>query len=338
MKQYVGLVRDHSGSMRSVWRAALADYNNTIEDLRLASQRENIDTIMNVVAFWSAGKIEREVVNSSLAAIKPLTRYDATGSSTPLFDAVEDLINLLKAAPDNNQPGVSFLVMVTTDGQDNASRSSSYAAGARLAGIIRGLQATDRWTFTFRVPYGGKHTLTRLGIPTGNIQEWEAGNERDFERSSVVTRSAVSNYYSGRTRGLTASTSFYADMSDLSERKVAQTMAPTNKVKFYPVKNRDDISTFMQRTTGRPYSTGSAFYQLSKTEKAVQPHKNIIVRNQSTGHVYEGHSARQLLGLPDRKTISLKPGNHGEWDIFIQSTSSNRVILPGTEVAYFTGN
>lgn len=41
MKQYVGLVRDHSGSMRSVSRAALADYNNTIEDLRLASQREN---------------------------------------------------------------------------------------------------------------------------------------------------------------------------------------------------------------------------------------------------------------------------------------------------------
>lgn len=338
MKQYVGLVRDHSGSMQSVARAAREDYNNTVTDLRAASDREGIDTILTVVAFDSARDIRTEVVNSSINAVSPLLTYAARGGDTPLFDSVIKLIELMKQVPDKNGKDVSFLVMVTTDGQDNSSLPTSYQAGAKLASLIGLLQATDRWTFTFRVPRGGKSSLTSLGIPSFNIQEWEAGNERDYERSSVVTRSAISNFYGARSRGITASSNFYADMGGVSERQVARVMAPTDKVIFYAVKDRSEISSFITLKTRRPYSTGTAYYQLSKTEKAVQAHKNIIVRNQNTGRVFEGHAARQLLNLPDQGTIKLAPGNHGAWDIFIQSTSSNRIILPGTEVAYFTGN
>jgi hypothetical protein len=41
--------------------------------------------------------------------------------------------------------------MVITDGEDNNSRKYS---GVAIGSIIRTLQATDKWTFVFRVPKG----------------------------------------------------------------------------------------------------------------------------------------------------------------------------------------
>lgn len=105
----------------------------------------------------------------------------------PLFDSVDKLIDLLSAAPDANDPSVSFLVMVITDGEEN----SSMIKGPALAAKIRNRQATDRWTFVFRVPFGGKAELVRLGIPAGNIQEWEQTEEGYREATQVTTRSVT---------------------------------------------------------------------------------------------------------------------------------------------------
>jgi hypothetical protein len=342
-KQYIGLVKDHSGSMGHLRFAALKDYNALIYAIKAASEKEDIDTIVSVVkcGVGSAGSVEREFVNSSVSRLKPATSYDTDGSYTPLFDSVGEIIDILEKSPDAKDPNVTFLVMVVTDGAENHSvRWNGRTIGDRIARLMD----TDRWTFTFRVPYGGKRDLVCFGIPAGNIEEWEQ-TERGMEQSTLRTMSATSNYFSGVSRGILRSTnSFYADAANVSKTQVKSTMTNISaEVRIWPVMSADiprgggpvEIAPFVERKTRDSYVRGSAFYELVKTEKAVQATKLIVIRSKKDGSVYAGQSARDLLNLPTQGTIKLSPGDHGDWDIYIQSTSSNRHLPVGSKVLYW---
>jgi hypothetical protein len=80
---------------------------------------------------------------------------------------------------------------------------------------------------------------------------------------------------------------------------------------------------------------GAGFYQLTKTEPLVQDHKRILIRDKTTQAVYFGSAARQMLGLPAWGGVRLAPGDHGNFDIFIQSTSVNRKLAKGTSLIYW---
>jgi hypothetical protein len=339
-KQYIGISRDHSGSMSSYGLTTQAknDYNETIASIKSAAQENQVDTIVNVVRCGDnnsyAGKaVSREVVNSNVQVLRPLTSYAATGYSTPLFDSVGDLIELMENAPDAKDPNVSFLVMAITDGEENSSHN--YTASS-LAAKIRKLQATDRWTFVFRVPKGSykQQLVNKLGIYEGNVQEWEL-TAKGFQTATVQTKSAFSNYYLGRKTGIKGSSTFYVDMSKVSAGQVRSEVPNiTSEVKLMPVYKTADIKTFMETTVGY-LKLGTAFYQLTKTEKAVQDHKRICIRNKKSGAIYGGMEAREVLGLPMNGSVKLAPGDHAEFDIFIQSTSTNRKLMPNTTVLYW---
>jgi len=315
--------------MSGLQKAAMNDYNLTIGELKSASAREDIDTIVSVVTHQ--GTIRKEAQNSSVTVLQPLTNYPVPGSTTPLFRSIDTLIDMLESVPDKQD--ATFLIIAVTDGQDNVA---SVYDRQRFSTRIKQLQSTDRWTFVFRVPREYKSALAQMGIPEGNIQEWEQ-TERGMRESTVQTVSAVSNYYSGVKRGTTSTRSFYADIGKLSSNQVVGAMADiSNEVAIYPVPQRSEISSFLSLKTGHSYRKGTGFYQLSKPEKAVQDYKVIVARNKNTGAVYGGTTQiRELLGLPTSGTISLKPGTHGDWDVFIQSTSSNRVLVPGTSALYW---
>ena len=345
-KQYVGLVRDHSGSMASIVRAALNDYNQVIGAIKNAADKEDIDTIVSAVECGRGykGEVRVDFVNSSVSRLKPLTTYPTDGSNTPLFDSVATVIDILEKAPDVKDSNVTFLVMVVTDGINNKKiKYNGRTLGDRLVRLMQ----SDRWTFTFRVPVGAKRNLVALGIPAGNIEEWEQ-TERGMETSSIRTQAAVSNYFGAVSRGTRSTNSFYADLN-ASKTQVKSTMTNiSGEVRILPVTSRDqnandrngyrvvEIAPFVEKKTNTPYQRGSAFYELVKTEKAVQASKLIIIRNQRDGSVYAGQSARDLLGLPTQGTIKLSPGDHGDWEIFIQSTSSNRHLPVGTKVLLWT--
>jgi hypothetical protein len=330
MKQYVGLVRDHSGSMSHLSHAAMADYNTNLQAIKDAAVKEDIDTILNVVAFEA--NIELVNANSSVSGVKPITSYSTLGGNTPLIRAINKLITVMEAAPDANDPNVSFLVMVTTDGQENVSLTQEKN---EFAERIRKLQSTDHWTFTFRTPAGGRETLQRLGIPASNVEEWEQ-TERGLRESSVKMVGAVQNFYGGRARGMSASTDFYADASKITPKVAKQTLTDiSGSVRIFPVDAKTEIQPFFIKKM-KYYVPGTAFYQLTKTEKAVQSYKGIIIRSKKDGSVYAGKSARDLLGIPSGGTIKLTPGDHGDWDIFIQSVSNNRLLIPGTSVVHWS--
>ena len=80
----------------------------------------------------------------------------------------------------------------------------------KLGEEIKKLQATDKWTFAFRVPVGNAKALSQLGIPLGNILEWEQTVE-GMRVSEVATRAATQNYYNLRASGVASTSNFYTD-------------------------------------------------------------------------------------------------------------------------------
>ncbi len=338
MKTYFGISRDHSGSMRSIGPAAAKDYNSLIESLKTESRNSNQDTIVSVVKCGTtrAALVTREIVNSNVSALKALTRheYDTDGSSTPLFDSVGELINILSSVPDANDPTVAFVIMVITDGGENSSREWRN----KLIPKIQELQRTDRWTFIFRVPRGYGRELIGFGIPAGNILEWDQ-TDRGVELASQATAQAMTQFYQTRAMGQTSTQKFYADLSQVSESTIKQELVDiSSEVQLWPVSEKDngaELRTFVESRLKGPMLKGASFYQLTKTEPKVQSYKKIAIRDKNTNAIYSGIHARDLLGLPHHTDVRLAPDKSGKYDIFIQSTSVNRKLAKNTQLLYW---
>lgn len=346
-KTYIGIVRDHSGSMQGLHTPATKDYNELIASLRDNSNKYGEDIIASVVRIGVynvvPSGIDQPVTNSSVHVLKPLAAHEyLCYGGTPLFDGVGRLIEQFERVPDINDKDVSFLIMVVTDGHENQSGPWR----TKLGETIQRLQGTDKWAFTFRVPFGYRQYLAALGIPSGNILEW-AQTEEGMRLSSVHTNNSTENYFNTKsthgmgTVAMSATTrSFYqTDMSGVSRDEIKkQLWDVTSQAKFLNVTgnlDKAEIKPSVEKLVGKQIRVGSAFYQLTKPEKIVQGDKLIAVRDKKTSKVYSGTKIRSLLGLPEQGAVKIVPGNHGEYDLFIQSKSANRHLVGGTQVMYW---
>lgn len=331
-KTYVAIVRDHSASMRGLANGAANDFNLLLDGINSAIGDQSVEAAVVECGVGYGGSYRLAQPLTNIKNVQKISNYHADGSGTPLWDSVDMAINSINSI--YAQSDAAFLVMVITDGENNNSRMTA----STLATKIRQLQATDRWTFTFRVPKGYKQSLVRqLGIPEGNIMEWEQ-SEKALIQSSQATVAGVQDYFAGRARGETKKNTFYADLANVSPDQVKAQLVDVSK-EFKPlfvnqVFAGEMIRDFVERHIGNGrYQLGSAYYQLSKPEK-VQQQKMIAIRDRKSGKIYTGTSARDMLGIPHWGEIKLIPGNFGQYDIFVQSTSVNRKIVPNTTILY----
>lgn len=122
---------------------------------------------------------------------------------------------------------------------------------------------------------------------------------------------------------------------DFSKAVLDNGLVPVNPARFQILKvdNREEIRQFVQRS-GAAFRTGKGFYKLVKTEK-VQPKKEVILVDRTSGEMFTGAKVRQMLGLPYGES-----GNLGRssiplgFDVFVQSTSYTRMLDKNTEFLY----
>jgi hypothetical protein len=239
------------------------------------------------------------------------------------------------ALPDYDDPEVTFVALITTDGEDTGDRAPASACETMMKDLI----GTDRWTFAFRVPRGYSKNLVNRGVPAGNILEWDQ-TAAGMAIASAQTETAFQNMYTARSAGVKSSSTFYSDLSNVTAAEVETKLADIGQqVLIWPVGKTEDgsqIRTFVEsRLGGKPMKKGAAFYQLVKTEDKIQDYKLIAIRNKDTGSVYCGAEARDMLGLPRVGDARVRPGDHGKFDVFVQSTSVNRKLSYGTQVMYW---
>lgn len=330
----VGFCFDESGSMRSLKKPALASLNKQIREFCASALREKLDAHVSLKTF--GGPIEDvHTVFSDVAvsAVREVREDEYNPSnSTPLLDCVSDMIDELSAAGNADRVPAAYLVLVVTDGQEYLSKR---VTKEQLTKKISEKQGTDRWTFVFVTPPEGVSFLNALGISSGNIHVW-AATEAGVETSTAATTSSISSYATQRAAGVTSTKTFYSDASKVTKKDLKELKDVTGDVKVFEAKQEEkNIREFVERRLRKTSLKGSSFYQLMKTEKEVQDYKKLILRDKKTGTLYFGDKIRSFLGLPDTGSVKLVPGNHGAFDVFVQSTSTNRIVPRGTSVIYY---
>lgn len=326
---HVAYVLDMSGSMNS--------YASKMRDLIEGSLRamQNSARSMNQETYFSLYMFSDTV--QAVCVDVPIEDADLsrvnfkTGGLTALVDgilkAVRDGLNLQVKQKETEDH--AYLLNVITDGEENASKTTA----SDLKTILKRLN--DRWTIAVQVPnQNGVFFAKNLGFAADNIEVWKAGSERGLEESLSSFTKGYDSYVATRSAGVAKSTSFYAktDLSNLSKQSVKSTLVEVSG-KLYPCQSGPiQIRDFVEHVTGLPYVKGNAYYELVKPE-LVQDGKDIVIINTvaKDGKKYGGADARSVLGLPDGR-IKLSPGEHGDWRVFVQSTSVNRKIEKGTSV------
>jgi hypothetical protein len=335
-KNYITFINDHSGSMGgSKAAAALVDYNANIDAVKTAATKEMLDTVVSVIGLGlptyhgHVQEVQRQIVISNPHVLKPMAKWPTPGG-TPLYDAIGDAIELMESLPDYNSPDVSFLVFVTTDGGEcHSVKYDKFAITRR----IKAAQDSGRWTFVFRVPAGVTRSITDLGVPVDNIQAWDNTAE-GLKKTTEATAQAMTQFYATRSAGARSSSAFYANAAAVDTSSLVDI---SKEVSLYVVPQdavRLEIRDFVLKHR-MEYLKGAAFYQLTKTESRVSHTKLIAVRDRATGKFYAGADARKMIGLPTDRNARLHPGDHGNYDIFIQSESVNRLLVPGTGLMYW---
>lgn len=329
-KNKILLLLDSSGSMASIATPAVDAFNNILGSIKAASFATGQETDVSLYTFGEYSAVRCKFLDVPVVDVVKLDRhiYSPDGQ-TPLYDCIGDAIT---TALDSGSIGnVSYVLNVITDGEENFSSRFSETEIQRL---IKRVQATDRWTVTFTVPHGNKAAvMRRFGVHDGNVTEWEV-SAAGAAKVAQSFAGSYRNYFVSRSQGATKSDGFFVtDMSKVKSATVKKQLTDVCRdFAVLHVQREEAIRPFVEGC-GYAYALGHAFYQLSKNEE-IQPYKGIILREKGKTTLYGGDEARDLLGFPVKLTVKVKPGNHANWDIFVQSTSVNRILVRGTDLLY----
>jgi len=83
-----------------------------------------------------------------------------------------------------------------------------------------------------------------------------------------------------------------------------------------------------------PFVKGNGYYEFIKPE-IVQPGKEIVLMDRTTGNLYEGDVARFIAGIgANTEKAKLKPTALTKYRVFVQSTSVTRKLTTGQGFLY----
>jgi hypothetical protein len=318
---HISLIVDRSGSMAN--QPVVKVFDKELEYLKQRSVELNQETRISIYLFDNT--TECLTFDMDVMRFKSLQGYWKVQGMTALLDAVGRSIDHHLRLPIDIAGDHAFLQYIITDGMENASR---YMTPDDLSREIDRLP--DNWTTAILVPDArGKFEAKKFGFAEESIAIWDTSVSNAFEKVGRQFSTTVDNYMAMRASGVRGTKGLFTlDSSGLSKKKLTE--VPASDYTIYAVTRDGYIREYVESITNSAYRTGSVYYQPTK-EVIIQDHKNILVQNVKDSKVYEGQNLRQLLGLPST-TTKVTPGSHKDWRIFVQSTSTNRRLFPGTNI------
>lgn len=208
LRNHVLFIVDKSGSMQRL-RSDVVEFVNA----QIAKARESsvdMETHVSLVTFSSMTD-PAVFWDRDITSVEPMTiqQYVPVGG-TALNDAIGNSLKWLKNVDGYEDERLSFLILIVTDGEENASTSFTAAA---IASMIAEMKKTDRFTFGY---LGANQDLGKVSVGTGIT----AANMKSFEPTSrglmaarIQTNSAMEGFYGARSRGIRSVKSFY-EVSD----------------------------------------------------------------------------------------------------------------------------
>jgi len=166
---HVCLVLDRSGSMQAIHDDALGGVNSYITSAKQV--RALYESRFSMITF-SSESVDTIRKNEVMETVKPIASEEyRCGGWTPLYDAIGRGIGLLDEAMEDKVGGKAILVIMT-DGQENASREFSHE---KISGLLKARQEQG-WLVTFlgeglEVSRQG----TNLGTYAGSVAAYAGG-------------------------------------------------------------------------------------------------------------------------------------------------------------------
>lgn len=322
---HIALVIDASGSMWTVRNEVVKVADAQIAYLAQRSKELDQETRVSVYLFNSSVRcviFDKDVLR--LPSIRDL--YDTRGN-TALIDATlksqDDLSKTAQLYGDH-----AFLTFVLTDGEENASKQSP--------GVLRPFLTNlpENWTVACLVPNQRSKFLAKsYGFPSDNIAIWDSTTVKGVTEVGETIRHATDSYFDLRESGVRSTNTLFSTNTQTLNKSTVKSAKlkplPNSAYQLVPVDSDMGIRDWVQ-SKGMTFVKGACFYQLTKRE-SIQSYKEIAVFEKSTGKVYAGAQARTMLGLPDVDT-RVSPDFNPLFDVFVQSTSVNRKLVPGTKL------
>ncbi len=328
---HIVFVVDASGSMGHLSNDVVKVFDSQIEYLAKRSKELDQETRVTVYLFNNNTKciiFDKDVLRlPSLASF-----YDANGGTELVgatLTALEDLGNTHQKYGDH-----SFLLFTLTDGQHNGTGSVS-----QLSNKIKTLP--DNWTLAVLVPNSVcVHEAKKFGFDKDNIQVWSTDKNGINEVGNTL-KEVTNTYMTNRAKGIRGSKNLFNLNTNISKSAVKNNLQQldSNSYHFIPITDtggiiKDGVRKIYLKQFVEAWNItfckGANYYQLTKPEK-VQGNKQICIREKFSGKVFSGLNARNMLGLPNHE-VKVSPADFGDFEIFIQSNSDNRLLIPGTNL------
>lgn len=315
---------DSSGSMSSLGLAepTRRAFNNQIAALRTSAVGE---VFVTVYAFGS--RVRPIYTRRPLAEVLDLTTFHPEDLATCLFDAIGTAIR--EAHPSER---AAYVLQVLTDGGENVAPHLQDSVARALGETAR----TDRWTHAIMIPKGDPTDFRKKfpEIPAGNILEWDTTQAGAVQAGAKAVE-ATTAYMKSRSVGVTRTSNYFQpNLSSVTEADLARCTDLSPHFKRYEALVETTCRELAEEKAKKPYVIGSAFYQLTKREDDVQGYKQVLLRHRATGRIFGGAEARKLIGLQMRVDAKVEPGNHGDFEIYIESTSYNRILPRGAHMLH----
>jgi hypothetical protein len=345
------LIVDESYSMWHLKDTTVKVFDAFISRLADRSRAKEQETRVTVYFFNSHGTQRCVIYDMDVLRVPSLDGMYHPSGNTALLQtfllAIQDLRELPQKYGDH-----SFAVFGFTDGQENDSaRPRTYQAQSRVIAELNQaiLTAPDNETYGLFVPdQGGVHEAKSFGFPAGNISIWNPNSAEGIEEAGRLLDDVAEAYMEGRKRGVRGYTARSASgsgglfrIADFTPGDVVSQLSPVTPGSFFfldvtqshrdPGSDGARLDHFYEAETKRPYPKGRCYYEFTKTEK-VQGYKQVAI--EVGGTLYSGtlDETRGLLGLPMDHEVKLRPDQKEGATIFIQSTSNNRKLMPGTRL------
>jgi len=222
----ISVILDKSGSMGGREKEIVAGYNEQIQQAKLSSKDQNI--LFNLISF--NGEVSEHHWGQKVEELQEATVEDyQPEGSTALRDAVGYTIDKLLKTTDPTDPNVAYLVIIMSDGAENASRHYSPYELQRVKS-----QAEEHKNFTFT--YMGcseaivKQVAAEYSIPLSNCAVWSNNSVGSTEFAYKASNKRMSEkYLSARSVGKGVLNDVYSDtggMANFAPEEAADSVVP----------------------------------------------------------------------------------------------------------------
>ena len=166
-KTYVTMILDQSGSMCGTKAQAVQGYNEQVQQMKLNSKEQDI--FCSLITF--NGNVFEHLWCEPAEKLTEAAADDYnTSGTTAMRDAVGYAIEKLQRTTDSKED-VAYLVVIISDGEENASRHYSVEALRELKDSV---DKTGKWTFTYMGCNDKylKKVAQEMNIPISNVAKW----------------------------------------------------------------------------------------------------------------------------------------------------------------------